>query len=191
MRWLAHAPLALAAMMMSVAGFSTTNPPGGSSTCTNSCDCHSSFSSDAPTTLTQAAPRPASVLLGATPLGESPRFPCQVCELKSAFYSAIEGEPPCHKDLMPMLQAPWLQGYRSFGVSDALLGDPCPHSRSKELDIETTFWDRRSPWNERPSNVTTHWTIPEHPEHPGDDVLLFLDSICCVYEKKYCQKGLT
>ena len=58
--------LALAAMMMPAAGFSTTNPPGGSSTCTNSCDCHRSFSNDALTTLISAAPRAAPVTLGAT-----------------------------------------------------------------------------------------------------------------------------
>ena len=84
MRWLARAPLALAA---SAAGFSTTNPPGGSSTCTNSCDCHSSFSSDAPTILTQAAPRLAP---------DRPDLDCTYdCELISADYIPTERRLLC------------------------------------------------------------------------------------------------
>ena len=87
MRWLPRAPLALAAMMMSAADFSTTNPPGGSSTCTNSCDCHSSFSSDAPTILTQAAPRLAP---------DRPDLDCTYdCELISADYIPTERRLLC------------------------------------------------------------------------------------------------
>ena len=155
MRWLARAPLALAAMMMSAADLSTTNPPGGSSTCTNSCDCHSSFSSDAPTTVTQAAPRPA--LLGATdPI--RPSGVCFICKLNSAGYIAIQG-PACPvsgpKNVMPIVGPLWDAGTREFTATNDLLGgDPCL-GQTKQLDISVMFLDGNK-------YVVEHWHIREN-----------------------------
>ena len=170
-------PLALAAMMMPAAGFSTTNPPGGSSTCTNSCDCHSSFSNDPPTPLIPAAPRPPPpVLVGATTQGFGKFIPCQFCEMKSAIYNVTEGKP-CHKDLTDRLRERWNDfDERNFEVGNKEFGDICV-GQAKELDIETTFWDGSSPWYSRPDWLTRHWTAPENKK-------LELDKICCTYYTK-------
>ena len=128
-------PLALAAMMMPAAGFSTTNPPGGSSTCTNSCDCHNSFSNDPPTPLIPAAPRPpAPVLLGAT-TQDFGDIPCQPCEMKSAIYNVTKGEP-CYKDVMDKLQGSW-NGFdqRNFKVSNEALGSDICVGRGQKNSI--------------------------------------------------------
>ena len=61
---LARPLLALVATRMPATGHSTAGPPGGSSTCTNSCDCACSPDS---VTLLPPVPRPAPVLLGDKP----------------------------------------------------------------------------------------------------------------------------
>ena len=149
--------------MMSAADLSTTNPPGGSSTCTNSCDCHSSFSSDPPATLFPAAPRPAPPVL----LGNVPIRPCfHTCVLRFADYVATQG-PYCRLDVMPIIQALWDAGQRSFTATNILMGgDPCP-SRTKQLKISVMFWETYD---------YVEYYYLQIPENTTND----LSPVCCV-----------
>ena len=173
MRWLGRAPLALAAMMMWAAAFSKTNPRGGSSTCTNSCDCHGSFSSDAPTALFAAAPRPAPLLFGATALPPSALSgtwsPCHNhCDLRSAKYIATDGSDCPHNYVTDILTQRWAGGQLNFTATNTLMGgDPCPY-HPKELNIEVQVIN-----NVYSQNAIRYLQIPENTTKD-------LSPVCCV-----------